>query len=255
MNEAAAKFRKSLAVAGAVAIATTATTSCSRNIEKSLNQTNNNDNNIGEKSPFPTFHNNSNYFEKDEIHMNYLYISNKLKAKDSLSNKEILEISNIYKKLFNSIDYINSFSEDPNKHILDELPKMNGLYTDIKTDLVELLDENNLLLLPYNSFDFQRKGIIEHYLTYTESTPLEEIKIINLNDNNTYYILSNNEFLFKIYIATDEDGTLSITPNIDDTNLSKKDINILASKSTPITETKTTIPSIDVSELTVDFDR
>lgn len=71
-----------------------------------------------------SFENNKDvkYFGKDEIFPAYCYIKDKLKDKDNLSNEEIIEIGNIYKKITGSISYYYYLNQ--NEDILEELPVM-----------------------------------------------------------------------------------------------------------------------------------
>lgn len=244
MNEYAKNFRKSLAVAGAIALTATAS-SCTRNYEKTNSvSTDNNANNINNKLSSPGLHGNPNYYEKDEIFIEYSYILNKLENQTSLNNKDILEISNIYKKLINSIDYIDSLSEDPEYFTVDELPPMKGLYTDIKFNLINLIKQNNLLLLPNNSLDFQKEEIIEQYLTFTGQKPLENIKIVNIPEDNKYCILDNNKIFFEIYLSDEKNAPLCISLKSNSSSL--KNFNKLSSNSVFITEVNKPIPSIDL---------
>lgn len=251
MNEAGKNFRKALAVVGAIStLATSASCAKSKPVQKEHSDPSNI--NLNDKNSYNSLHGNPNYYEKDEIFAAYTYIANKLKNKDSLNNEEIIEITNTYKKLISSIDYIDCLSENPDYSVMEQLPKMEGLLTDIKNELVGLIDTNNLLLLPNNPLDFQKKEILEKYLTYTDNTPLEELKIIKSNECNKYYILSDANFFFEVYLSTDGDGTIYLSP---ETLLSQNDINRISLNAIPITETTEAIPSINVNELNEDLSR
>lgn len=197
-----------------------------------------------------SFENNKDvkYFGKDEIFPAYCYIKEKLK--ENLSNEEIIEIGNIYKKLAGTIYHLDDINS--NVDVLDELPTMKGLFTDMPEEIADLIYDNSLVLLPKEAFEFQKRRIVEEYLTSTDSTRIEQIKIAQIEDeNNKYCVLSNNQVFFEMYVSTEREGTLYFSKKSELT----KDANEIYKKSASITNVDKSIPVIDVNDLEEDMER
>ena len=212
MSELSKKFKQALAVNTAIALAATGT-ACAKN-EENEKEPNKENNYINATIQSNENHGNSEYLEKDEIFIEYSYIKNKLKDKENLSKEEMLAIGNSYKKIISSINYIDYVVNENNEtYVIDEFPKMSDLYTDMQEKVIDLMCDNAILKMPDGSVEFQEELIMENYLIATDQTPLEDVKIVQLEENKYSILSGEGEFYFDIYIYGRRGRNMYITKN------------------------------------------
>lgn len=119
-------------------------------------------------------------------------------------------------------------------------------------EIANLIYDNSLVLLPNDAFEFQKRRIVEEYLTSTNSTRIEQIKIAQIeDDNNRYCVLSNDQVFFEMYVSNGREETLYISKKSD----LNKNARELYEKSATITNGDKSIPVIDVNDLEEDMER
>lgn len=244
MNESSKKFRKKLALLGTVAVLGVSGAAVANNtINKDVNTTKEYTDNS--KSDF--LENNSQYYSKEDLYPAYCYIKDNLKYSSNLDNNEIIEISNIYKKLVTSIDYINeSLTGTEIYNVLDDIPDTDGIFTDMKDDLTNLIVDNSLLVMPDNIDDESKILITESYLLNTDEIPFDNVKISYITDKDEYYIVSkDNKFFFNMNISQNENTLMYISKD----NQLKKHIDKVSENSISITEKDKDIPNLNLNNL------
>lgn len=147
-------------------------------------------------------------FEYDDIYSVYVHIAKGLMDKKNLSDKEIIALTNDYKKL--SATHSELTSEE-----IDSLPDMPEIWEDMQLDLMELLYEHKLLLYPDNINIGQIDTVLEYYITYTDETVLENIRIASDGEGVYYVFLNDEEYYFKIvfdvFVCGEESGGIMIS--------------------------------------------
>lgn len=227
--------KKNILKASSIALATTAAIGLVGCTNSRYDNESKEPNNTIDSSILNDKHNNPNYLEKSEIYSKYSYIENRLNNNEKLTKQDILQLGNDYKKIISSIDYINSL--DISTHVLNQLPNMVDLYGDMREDLIDLMVDKSVVLMPENSLDYQKRLIAEHYLINTDYHLLENINITKININQ-YCISSNkSDFCFEIYIYTGHDDSICIDPTSNIPNIEQ-----ISTQGISITDTNQMIP-------------
>ena len=198
-------------------------------------------------------HGNENYFEVDEIYGKYVEIKNALENEDNLSKADVIDVCNTYKKIFASISFINYSRTDDSElpYVLDVLPDMPGLHTDMPEKLTNLLLKHEAVKITKTGAEFHKASIVENYLTSTDSCPLENVVIIRELDTDSdycYHVLSKDgNFFFTVFISTEYEKTVYISPN-----QKLEHAEYIAQKGISLTDVEKEIPEIDSSLINTD---
>ena len=193
--------------------------------------------------PINEVYHDSIHFNKEDIFPVYAHIAKKLTDKKKLSDHEVLKIANYYKKLKATIET----NEMSNHEFIDSLPEMPCLYTDMKTDIEELLYERRLSVkLNMSYVDL----FLESCLSCTGTCPLENLCVINVKDDpesrdSLYYVFSDTgHFYFSYSLAYSEDNCTACMSPISNPPpmFSEKTVSELIKQSVKFTDAGKEIP-------------
>ncbi len=190
-------------------------------------------------------HGNRDFYEKYEIYPNYVFLKTQLKNKKNLSNNEIVEIARIYKKIDSSLEYMDELNL-PYHHTIDELPEMDGLFTDILQEIISVVVESGQIVFPKPILEFQKTFIMEYVLCATEEYPLEDIRISHFKGSTRYFYTYKDTLLFEAIVNTGNNTTVAIEMG-NDLNLNSEDILKIYSESVSITNIDKEIPEISLN--------
>lgn len=111
-----------------------------------------------------------------KIYQSYCYVAYELKSADTIDNSTLIKVANVYKKICASINKIDSenTTEENFYYVVDELPLMDGLYTEILEQLTGLLCEKSVLRIPLTN-EFYENSILEQLILNTDEIPIENI--------------------------------------------------------------------------------
>ncbi|MBR5514658.1 MAG: hypothetical protein IKU52_00480, partial [Clostridia bacterium] len=158
--------------------------------------------------------NHPEYLEVNELYGVYSEINQAIKDPESLSDEELLYITSRYSLLYETVDYTDSLIDDINYSILDELPEMPGLFTDILDTMVSSLAERDIVKMPPDSADFVKEIIIEEYISSIPNIDFNKLYMVrDINRPNLYIIISESGDLYlRIWYYPEANHSISLTP-------------------------------------------
>lgn len=191
------------------------------------------------------YHGNENYLEYDEIYKQYLYVKSAIENTGKWTKEEIITLCNAYKMVTASIEYIDL--ENPGYHVVDAVPELKGLHTDLKKDIVALLVDYQVLVMPEEAMEYQVGFLSEYYLIYTEYLKMEEIIVVqDFHSPMYYYVLSKEgDFIFYFILVGGIDDTLYFSPN---NEYGIKNFQEIVTQGIFITETDKKIPTVKLEK-------
>ncbi len=156
-----------------------------------------------ETIPIDEVYHDSIHFNKEDIFPVYVHIAKKLTDKESLTDKEVLEIANYFKKLSESINIYQQADDE----FIDGLPEMPELYGDMSSDIQMLLYNRKIIVdLSFINEDTTHL-FIENCLRMTGACPLDQLSVVCIEDSPeslSYYAFSDKGYCyFNLSISFD----------------------------------------------------